>query len=213
MKKQFLIVAALLFAAASLSAQSGAVIDGNKVGLTASSALFAGDNFLPVYTAYTVGGVYHLSPAFALKPGIVFKSTTDSTQNKFLGSDAYDDNKELLLGLLLEGHYYRLLSPGLYLYAGPGAGYTVSNRTRYDADGKTEEQNHTYVEVDACLGLQYFFSPALSCFVDTGLSFMMDLYKDTSYDSTTGNVTGETEQIDRDIYVRSPRLGVTLYFN
>ncbi len=207
-----LVCITLIISISSLSAEEDSAITPYKTGLFVQNFVFAGESILTFENIYRTGAIVHVTPNIAVRPGVTFSFHSTNEEDVYGSGPEYKSEEEFFLGASIDALYFIDLGPGLTLYTGPGFGYTDRKSEDYDStETITDKREYKYINAEALLGLQYMFNSSVALSMETGLIYRY--VTEVDYDYTSGSITGEDNTIDTDIYLISPRIGLTIYFN
>jgi len=213
--KRFLgILVALLILSTGLAAETqDNLIHPAKIGITAGTGmrLYTGLPYLLPEDIW-VGVVFHILPALALRPSLVFYkadggvtdnvTTTDSTTFANGG-----------LGGALGIFYYSRPRHNFMLYAGPEVKYYFSSEMDfYDNGDKKSDTSTKQLTAAALLGTQYMLSDRFGFQADVGLG-MLRYSKHLRTWTVTGTKTADDETEETTFFLRPAYLGAVFYFN
>ena len=163
----------------------------------------------------SLGVTLHIMPQLALRPSIIMISMNDKTRDIFNDTDEITTSDSFAFGGGTDILYFFHMPGNISLYCGAGYKFISSNSTYYSSStgAMYSESSMTYHIISVIVGTQYLFNKNFGFFIETGLNTIFITDHDKSYNSTTGDMTGEDEDQDTYTYFQMPVFGAVFYLN
>ena len=215
MKRFFGILVALLMLCAGLGAESqDDLIHPAKIGITAATTgirFYSGvSNLLP--EDIWLGVVFHVVPALALRPSLVFYKTEREVTDNLAPADP-TTSTSAGLGGALGVFYFTRPKRNFMLYTGPEVKFFFSSEIDfYEDDSKESDTSIKQLTAAGVIGAQYMLSDRFGFQADVGLGMLRYIRHTREWDAGgTKNVDGEGK--DTTFFLRPAYLGAVFYFN
>ncbi len=204
--KHLLITLLIIIIAASTGVAKDSQIGKDDIGLT---VLTSSDVW--------VGGVYHLTDKFAVKPSLfmnIIKTNNNDKMSRTVteakGSKDTNGIPSPDYGLQVALDYYVLLRDNMYMYIGPLIQYQWGSYLERTASTKSTGDIKTY-QYGIRLGMQYMFTARLGIFGDMGLFKEKSSSWYKTSDRPGGRISDDKNDFEK-IYIRTSMIGIVFYF-
>jgi len=197
-----------------LTAEGGGHLPLHENGNLCSDFCFPGENSLLTNEVIPkVGCLIHINPRIALRLGVVLFYNNYGERDNLTNDDTSTTQEKIFYGIRLDVFYY--FNPGkkVLLYAGPGGGYEQDNILSYEEGFQYRFDETSYILGYLSFGMEYLFSSSVSLSIETGVGYRWADRHYQNYSTTTKLITTDTNTYRNELYLISPTIGFTFYFN
>lgn len=210
MKRIFVVLIALTIAYSAFAA-------GSSLRLGVIGSIEA-----PVYidSTYSVkdlrlGAQLDLSTLVSIRPSLILYVNTEKSENISDGLPEYKNRSFLYIGGSVDVPFHLARFSNGSIYAGPSILYMSIKELRFYNPTDPylgDEDTTTIFSIGALVGGQYQFNKSFSCFLDTGLEFVIENFSSKDY-NLFGTTTDNMETTDTSFRFKAPSIGLCFYLN